>query len=288
MELQEHLCAALERLDGTARFSGNERLSPEGTLARPRILSEGEVLEKAAVQFTHSMGAALPPAATQERPHLVGQPFEAVSISVISHPRNPYAPVGHMNLRMFLVTAAEPVWYFGGGFDLTPCYGFDADAVHFHKMARAACLPFGAQLYPRLKKWCDEYFFIPHRQEQRGIGGLFFDHWNEGGFGQSFSFAQSVGEHFAKAYLPLLERRKDMPYGAAERDFQLHRRGRYAEFNLAVDRGTKYGLQSGRQVESVLASLPPIASWRHDWQPKPDSPEARLCRYFLQPKDWLS
>lgn len=290
MDLQDRLCLELEKLDNEVQFSRQELpVSENVAMARPRVLSEGPVIEKAAVQFTHSRGAKLPSAATERNPELADQPFEATAISVIVHPRNPYAPTTHLNLRMFLIVADrhEPVWHFGGGFDLTPFYGFEEDAVHFHKSAQAACLPFGEELYPRLKKRCDEYFFLPHRQEARGIGGLFFDDWREGGFEQSLAFVKSVGEHFLEAYLPLLERRKDMSYGRKERDFQLYRRGRYAEFNLVVDRGTRYGLQSGRRIESVLASLPPKVSWKYDWQPEPGSSEERLYRDFLQPRDWV-
>lgn len=287
IDLQERLCAALEQIDGKEQFSREELSLPTGGLARPRVLAEGDVIEKAAVQFTHSKGGQLPPAATERNVILAGKPFQATAISAIVHPRNPYAPVTHINLRMFLVADVEPVWYFGGGFDLTPCYGFEEDVVHFHSMARAACQPFGEDLYPRLKVWCDDYFFLPHRQEPRGVGGIFFDDWNRDGFEHSLAFVKSVGEHFLKAYLPLLERRKNMPYDDRHRAFQLYRRGRYAEFNLAVDRGTRYGLQSNRRVESVLASLPPLASWKYNWQPEPGSAEEELYERFLQPKDWL-
>ena len=287
MDLQDRLCAALEQLDNKTQFSCEELPSPTGGLARPRVLAEGDVIEKAAVQFTYSRGDQLPPAATERNVALAGKPFQATALSAIVHPRNPYAPVTHVNLRLFLVLDVEPVWHFGGGFDLTPCYGFEEDVVHFHSMARAACRPFGEDLYPRLKAWCDDYFFLPHRQEPRGVGGIFFDDWTLGGFEHSLAFVKSVGEHFLKAYLPLLERRKDMPYDDQHRDFQLYRRGRYAEFNLIVDRGTKYGLQSNRRIESVLASLPPLVSWKYNWQPEPNSAEEELYERFLRPKDWL-
>lgn len=287
IDLQKRLCEALEAFETQTAFSRETLTSAEGTLAQPRVLSDGVVLEKAAVQFTHSRGSALPPAATERNPNLVDKAFEATAISAIVHPLNPYAPTMHMNLRLFIVQQPEPFWYFGGGFDLTPYYGFKEDVRHFHQMARAACEPFGEALYAKLKKQCDDYFFLPHRQEPRGVGGLFFDDWTEGGFDQSLAFVRSVGEHCLKAYLPLLERRKDTPYGRRERDFQLYRRGRYAEFNLAIDRGTRYGLQSGRRIESVLASLPPLVKWQYNWQPEePDSPEARLCEDFLKPRDW--
>lgn len=286
MALQDRFCHELEKIDAKAEFS-REELTSEGMQSRPRVLASGPVIEKAAVQFTHSKGKQLPPAATERNPTLAGKPFEAASTSVIVHPLNPYAPTVHMNLRFFIVQQPDPFWYFGGGFDLTPCYGFEEDVRHFHLMAKAACDPFGEQLYPKLKKECDDYFFLPHRQEARGVGGLFFDDWMEGGFEQSLAFVRSIGEHCLKAYLPLLERRKDTPYGQRERDFQLYRRGRYAEFNLAIDRGTKYGLQSGRRIESVLASLPPLVRWQYNYQPESGSPEARLYTDFLKPRNWI-
>ncbi|HSG91545.1 MAG TPA: oxygen-dependent coproporphyrinogen oxidase [Pseudomonadales bacterium] len=288
--LQQQICTALEAEDGEAKFLVEEIESPGGGVSRPRVLADGPVIEKAAVQFTHSIGPTLPPAATERNPQLAGRGFQAAAISMIVHPRNPYAPTTHMNLRFFLVdgdVGTPGAWYFGGGFDLTPYYGFDEDAIHWHEQARAACEPFGADLYPRLKRWCDEYFYLPHRQEQRGIGGVFFDDWTAGGFDAAFAFTRSVGDHFLPAYMPLLARRKDMPWGERERDFQLYRRGRYAEFNLAFDRGTKYGLQSGRRIESVLASLPPLVTWKYNWQPEPGSPEADLYARFITPRDWL-
>jgi coproporphyrinogen III oxidase len=288
MLLQDSICAELERLDGAGRFQRGELPGPDGALARPRVLENGRAIEKAAVQFTHSVGASLPPAATERNPGLAGHRFQAAAISLIVHPRNPYVPTTHMNLRMFMVEAASPVWYFGGGFDLTPYYGFEEDCVHWHRTARAACDPFGADIYPDLKRACDEYFYLPHRQEARGIGGLFFDDWTRGGFATSVEFVRSVGDHFLPAYVPIVERRVGAAYGERERDFQLYRRGRYAEFNLAIDRGTRYGLQSGRRVESVLASLPPLAAWRYDYRPAAGTPEAALYESFLPPRDWLA
>jgi coproporphyrinogen III oxidase len=285
--LQNSICQRLEQLDGEVRFRGTDMPAPDGGLARPRVLEGGRHIEKAAVQFTHSRGAALPPAATERNPHLAGHGFQATAISLIVHPRNPYVPTTHMNLRFFSVTADVPVWYFGGGFDLTPCYGFDDDCIHWHEQAQAACLPFGALLYDELKRACDQYFFLPHRGEARGIGGIFFDDWTQGGFANSFAFARSVGDHFLPAYAPIFERRMNMPFGDRERQFQLYRRGRYAEFNLAIDRGTKYGLQSGRRVESVLASLPPLAVWRYDYHPAADTPEAELYERYLPPRRWI-
>jgi len=283
MELQDRIVAALEAVEGQTRFQREEVPGPEGTLSRPRVLEDGQHIEKAAVQFTHSRGASLPPAATERNPELAGHGFQAAAISLIVHPRNPYAPTTHANLRFFLVEADTPVWYFGGGFDLTPYYGFLEDAVHWHQTARAAA---GAH-YPALKSACDAYFYLPHRQECRGIGGLFFDDWTEGGFETAFDFTRAIGDHFLPAYEPIMRRRIEMPYGERERDWQLYRRGRYAEFNLAIDRGTKYGLQSGRRVESVLASLPPLVKWKYNYQPEPGSPEARLYTDFLPPRAWL-
>lgn len=283
MSLQDRIVDELESLDGEARFLREQIDAPNGGLSRPRVLENGPGIEKAAVQFTHSIGASLPPAATERNPHLAGHGFQAAAISLIVHPRNPYVPTTHANLRFFLVEADEPVWYFGGGFDLTPYYGFEEDAVHWHEQARAAV----GEHYPALKAACDEYFYLPHRQECRGIGGLFFDDWTEGGFEQAFGFTRAVGDHFLPAYAPIFRRRAATPYGERERDWQLYRRGRYAEFNLAIDRGTRYGMQSGRRVESVLASLPPLAAWKYAYEPEPGSDEARLYTDFLPPRDWL-
>jgi coproporphyrinogen III oxidase len=287
--LQDRLCAELEAVDGRARFREERIEGTGGGLARPRVLEDGAAIEKAAVHFTHSSGAALPPSASERRPEAAGAPFQAVALSVIVHPRNPYAPTSHCNVRCFVVEAAGGrVWWFGGGFDLTPCYGFVEDAVAWHRAARSACERLGAEAYPRFKQWCDEYFFLPHRGEARGVGGIFFDDLDAPDFETCFAFARAVGEAYVKAYLPILRRRKDLPFGEREREFQLWRRGRYAEFNLAIDRGTRYGLQSGRRVESVLASLPPLVRWRYDWRPEPGSPEARLAEEFLAPRDWLA
>ena len=291
LELQGRISVALEAEEtGAARFVERHFEANEGGLARPRMLEGGEVLAKAAVLFTHSIGSRLPAAVADRRPELEGGGFEVASLSLIVHPRNPYAPTSHMFLRCFITArkGGAPTWWFGGGFDLTPCYGFREDAIHWHRTARDACQPHGADLYPRLKKTCDEYFYLQHRGEARGVGGLFFDDYDEGGFEESFAFARSVGDHFLPAYLPILRRRRDTPYGDREREFQLYRRGRYVEFNLVYDRGTRYGLQSGRRVESVLASMPPLAAWRHDWQAEPGTPEATLSEEFLKPRDWLA
>jgi coproporphyrinogen III oxidase len=287
LDLQDRICSALEAQDGGARFV-EHRDESGGGLARPRVLEGGAVIEKTAVNFTHSIGSRMPPAATERRPELAGRGFEAASLSLIVHPRNPYAPTSHMNLRMFIAGAdgADPVWWFGGGFDLTPYYPTEDDAIAWHRQAKAACDPFGPDLYASFKKTCDEYFYLPHRGETRGVGGLFFDDLDLGGFEKTFAFQRSVGEHYLLAYIPILEQRKATPYGERQRDFQLYRRGRYAEFNLIHDRGTKYGLQSGRRVESVLASLPPLAAWKYAYTPEPGSPEAEI-EAFLEPRDWL-
>ncbi|HYU31348.1 MAG TPA: oxygen-dependent coproporphyrinogen oxidase [Thermoanaerobaculia bacterium] len=288
LDLQDRICAAIEAEDGAGRFLEDSWERPEGGGGRSRVLSEGAVLEQAGVGFSHVHGSGLPPSATAQRPELAGRSFEALGVSLVFHPHNPYVPTTHMNVRFFLAEkpGAEPVWWFGGGFDLTPYYGFEEDAVHWHRTARAACEPFGAEAYPRFKKWCDEYFYLKHRGEPRGIGGVFFDDLNEWGFERSFELLRSVGDHFLPAYLPILRRRRDTPYGERERDFQLYRRGRYVEFNLVWDRGTLFGLQSGGRTESILMSLPPLVRWRYNWQPEPGTPEARLYEEFLRPRDW--
>jgi len=286
-DLQDRICAALEAEDGSARFREERFESATGGLARPRVLEGGAVIEKSAVHFSHTVGNALPAAATERRPELAGRGYEAASVSLIVHPRNPYVPTSHMNVRCFVAHGDEPVWWFGGGFDLTPYYGFEEDALHWHRCARDACAPLGPESYPRLKKWCDEYFHLPHRNEPRGIGGLFFDDLDQGGFEHCFAFQRSVGDRYLAAYIPIVQRRKATPYGDREREFQLYRRGRYAEFNLLYDRGTRFGLQSGGRVESILASMPPLVAWRYDWRPEPGTPEARLYSEFLRPRDWL-
>ena len=286
--LQDRICAALEAEDGLARFAEDAWQRPGGGGGRSRVLVDGAVFEQAGVGFSHVFGPGLPPSATAQRPDLAGRSFEAVGVSLVFHPLNPYAPTTHMNVRFFLAEKEghDPVWWFGGGFDLTPYYGFEEDAIHFHRAARAACEPFGPEVYPRYKKWCDEYFFLRHREEPRGIGGLFFDDLHEWGFDRTFAFLRSVGDAFLQAYLPILRRRKGTPYGERERDFQLYRRGRYVEFNLVWDRGTLFGLQSGGRTESILMSLPPLVRWRYGWSPEPGTPEARLYEEFLRPRDW--
>ena len=290
MDLQERICAALESEDGTAKFKRDEFQRESGGVSRAHVLENGPVLERAAVNFSHTIGKNLPPAATLRRPELQGRAFEAVSVSLITHPRNPYAPTSHANFRFFIATesGSDPVWWFGGGFDLTPYYGFEEDAVHWHATARQACEPFGAELYPKFKQTCDEYFFLPHREEARGIGGIFFDDWNTGEFDASHEFWLSAANSYVPAYLPILARRKDTSHGEREREFQLYRRGRYVEFNLLQDRGTKFGIQARARTESILASMPPSVTWRYDWSPEANTPEAELYTKFLPPRDWLA
>ena len=287
--LQQDYCAAFEQLDGSGRFSRDQWRRQEGGGGVSRILEDGAVLERAGVGFSLVQGERLPPSATQLRPELAGRGFSAMGVSVVVHPRNPYAPTSHCNVRLLLAEKkdAAPVWWFGGGFDLTPYYGFDQDCRDWHSQARAACEPFGATIYPKLKKWCDEYFYLKHRGEPRGIGGLFFDDWTEGGFDKSFALMQSVATHYLKAYLPIVQRRKDLPHGERERQWQLQRRGRYVEFNLVWDRGTLFGLQSGGRTESILMSMPPLAAWRHDDHPPAGSPEEKLLKEFLVARNWL-
>ena len=297
-DLQSRICDELGQLDGGAGFAtdqwqrpAGDRLGGEGI---SRVLEGGPVIERGGVNFSAVTGKNLPPSASASRPELAGRGFQALGVSMVIHPRNPYAPTTHANWRFFMAEkpGEEPVWWFGGGFDLTPYYGFEEDCRHWQEQAHAACLPFGDAVYPRYKAWCDEYFYLKHRDEPRGIGGLFFDDLNAddangGDFGHCFALAQSIGAHFLPAYVPILERRKDTDYGERERDFQLYRRGRYVEFNLVFDRGTLFGLQSGGRTESILMSMPPEVRWRYDWQPEPGSEEARLYSEFLKPRDWL-
>src|SRR5690606_9252904 len=262
----------------------------EGGGGRSRVLVDGAALEQGGVNFSHVTGASLPAAATASRPELAGRRFAALGVSLGIHPRNPYVPTSHANVRFLIATkeGAPPIWWFGGGFDLTPYYGFEDDAIHWHRVAHAACQPFGDGVYERYKRWCDEYFFLRHRQETRGVGGLFFDDLNEWGFERCFEFMRSVGDHYLPAYRPIVARRKDIPSGERERDFQLYRRGRYVEFNLIYDRGRLLGLQSGGRTECILMSLPPLVKWRYNWQPEAGTEEARLYRDFLRPRDWLN
>ena len=287
--LQARICNALTIEDGQAfREDGWERTGGGG--GRSRVLENGQVFEKAGVNFSHVFGDGLPTSATAQRPELVGRGFQALGVSLVIHPRNPHVPTSHANVRFFIAEKpdAEPVWWFGGGFDLTPYYGRREDARHWHTTAHAACESFGPEVYPRYKQWCDDYFYLKHRNEPRGIGGLFFDDLNEWGFERSFAFMRSVGDHYLPAYLPIVQRRRDADFSEHERRFQLYRRGRYVEFNLVYDRGTLFGLQTGGRTESILMSLPPLVSWRYDWQPEPGSREAELYDVFLKPRDWLA
>jgi coproporphyrinogen III oxidase len=289
LSLQERIVSAAEAVDG-GQFIRDSWERPEGGGGISRLIEEGNVLERGGVGFSHVKGMSLPPSAAANRPEVAGHPWEAMGVSLVFHPRNPYAPTVHMNVRFFTTTGEgdQRVWWFGGGMDLTPYYGFEEDAQHFHQTCRNALDPFGAELHPRFKQWCDEYFYLKHRKEARGVGGVFFDDFNAAGFEQSFAMTQSVGDHFIDAYLPILKRRKDMAYGERERDFQAYRRGRYVEFNLVFDRGTLFGLQSGGRTESILMSMPPVVKWRYDWQPEAGSPEAKLYTDFLPHRDWLA
>lgn len=289
LDLQTRICDALSNEDGE-KFLEDSWERPGGGGGRSRVLENGNVFEKAGVNFSHVFGEGLPPSATAQRPELVGRHFQALGVSLVIHPRNPFVPTSHANVRFFVAEKpdADPVWWFGGGFDLTPYYGNRNDARHWHETAKAACEPFGDEVYPRFKQWCDDYFFLKHRNEPRGIGGLFFDDLNEWGFEQSFAFMRSVGDHYIPAYLPIVARRRKHAYGEHEREFQLYRRGRYVEFNLVYDRGTIFGLQTGGRTESILMSLPPLVTWRYDWQPEPGSAEAELYEVYLKPRDWLA
>ncbi|MDX1755958.1 MAG: oxygen-dependent coproporphyrinogen oxidase [Marinobacter sp.] len=287
--LQQRICDGLSELDGQAEFITDSWTRPEGGGGISRVISEGAVIEKGGVNFSQVMGETMPPSATAHRPHLAGAPWQAMGVSLVIHPNNPYVPTSHANVRFFIATPAEgePVYWFGGGYDLTPYYGFDDDCVHWHRVAKAACDPFGDTVYRDYKRWCDEYFYLKHRNEPRGVGGLFFDDHNSGDFRRDFELMQAVGDSYLEAYLPIVERRKDTPYGERERDFQLYRRGRYVEFNLVYDRGTLFGLQSGGRTESILMSMPPLVRWDYGRSPEPGTEEARLTDYFLTARDWL-
>jgi len=286
--LQNRIITEVEQLDGKATFRRDAWDRPGGGGGLSCVLSGGGVFEQAGVGFSHVFGDKMPPSATKHRPELAGSGFEAVGVSLVIHPRNPYVPTTHANYRFFQAGNDDAsAWWFGGGFDLTPYYAFEEDVIHWHEVARDACAPFGDDLYARFKKWCDEYFFLKHRNETRGVGGLFFDDVNELGFEKSFEFLKSTGDSFLPAYRPIVKKRKDHRYGERQREFQLYRRGRYVEFNLIYDRGTIFGLQSGGRTESILMSLPPRVRWEYNWQPEPDSAEARLYTDFLRPRDWL-
>jgi coproporphyrinogen III oxidase len=287
--LQDRITAALENTD-SVKFRRDVWERPEGGGGESRILSDGAVFERAGVSVSHVFGEKMPASASSLRPEIAGAPFEAMGLSLVFHPRNPHVPTTHCNVRFLVArpSAGPEVWWFGGGFDLTPYYPYDEDVLHWHRTARDACEAFGPNLYEKYKSWCDRYFFLPHRNETRGVGGLFFDDLNENGFDRSFAFQRSVGDHFLPAFMPILERRKDHPYGDRERQFQLYRRGRYVEFNLVYDRGTLFGLQSRGRSESILMSMPPLVRWEYDWRPAQGSPEARLYEDFLRPRDFLT
>lgn len=289
LALQQRICEALSLEDGGKDFIVDEWQRAEGGGGRSRVLADGDVFEKAGVNFSHVMGEHLPPSATAARPELAGRSYQAMGVSLVIHPRNPYVPTSHANVRMFVAEkdGAEPVWWFGGGYDLTPYYGNREDCRHWHQVAADACAPFGEEVYPRYKRWCDEYFYLKHRLEPRGVGGLFYDDLNEGGFERCFGFMRAVGDSYLPAYLPIVQRRKNQPWGERERQFQLYRRGRYVEFNLVFDRGTLFGLQSDGRTEAILMSLPPLVRWEYNYQPEPDSAEAELTDYYLQHRDWL-
>lgn len=291
--LQDRITTKIAEIDGKPFLEDAWQKPEDSPLkgnGRSRILENGNIFERAGVGFSHVRGDRLPPSATQNRPELQGRGFEAIGVSLVFHPRNPYIPTVHMNVRSFVAKGVkagdEDVWWFGGGMDLTPYYPFDEDAVHFHQTCADALAPFGPEYYPRFKRWCDEYFYLKHREEARGIGGVFFDDFSELGFDKSFAMTQAIGDAFLKAYTPIVERRKDIPYGERERDFQAYRRGRYVEFNLVFDRGTHFGLQSGGRAESILMSMPPIVAWRYNWSPEPGSPEAKIYQ-AIKPRDWL-
>ncbi len=288
--LQQRIVNALEDADGKEKFRSDDWEREAGGGGRSRILADGAVFEQAGVGFSHVFGAEMPPSATKMRPELAGRGFQAMGVSLVLHPKNPYVPTTHANFRFFCAEAddGDPVWWFGGGFDLTPYYPFHEDVIHWHRTARDACSEFGDEVYDKYKKWCDEYFFLKHRNETRGVGGLFFDDLNNWKFDRCFSFTQAIGDQFLPAYLPIVDARKDHPYGERQREFQLYRRGRYVEFNLIYDRGTLFGLQSGGRTESILMSLPPRVRWEYDWQPEPGSPEDKLYKDYLVARDWLA
>jgi len=291
VQLQESICSDLESLDGRAIFEKDHWTKEDGNGSGiTSVICDGNVFEKGGVNFSIVQGNKMPKSATALRPELEGRKYTALGVSLVMHPENPYIPTVHANVRFFVAeeSGKEPIWWFGGGFDLTPFYGFDEDAVHWHTTAKKACLPFGEKIYSKYKKWCDDYFYLEHRDEQRGIGGLFFDDLNEGGFDRCFEFMKSVGNHFTDAYLPIVIKRKDTPYGEKERNFQLYRRGRYVEFNLIYDRGTLFGLQSGGRTESILMSMPPEVKWSYQFQVEKDNEEGKLYNHYLKPKEWIT
>ncbi|BEE15920.1 oxygen-dependent coproporphyrinogen-III oxidase [Aeromonas enteropelogenes] len=289
LQLQDEICRGLEQADGAGHFVEDAWLREGGGGGRTRGLRHGAVIEQGGVNFSHVYGDAMPASATAHRPELAGRRFEAMGVSLVIHPHNPYVPTSHANVRFFIAEkeGEEPIWWFGGGFDLTPFYPFEEDVRHWHQVSHELCQPFGEEIYPEFKAWCDRYFYLKHRNETRGVGGLFFDDLNRWPFADCFAFMQAVGRGYLEAYLPIVERRKALPYGEREREFQLYRRGRYVEFNLVYDRGTLFGLQTGGRTESILMSMPPLARWEYDWQPAAGSPEALLYSDYLTPREWL-
>lgn len=289
LQLQDEICRGLEQADGSGHFVEDAWSREGGGGGRTRVLRHGSVIEQGGVNFSHVYGDAMPASATAHRPELAGRKFEATGVSLVIHPHNPYVPTSHANVRFFIAEkeGEEPIWWFGGGFDLTPFYPFAEDVQHWHQVSRDLCQPFGDEIYPEFKSWCDRYFFLKHRNETRGVGGLFFDDLNRWPFADCFAFMQAVGRGYLDAYLPIIERRKALPYGEREREFQLYRRGRYVEFNLVYDRGTLFGLQTGGRTESILMSMPPLARWEYDWQPEAGTPEALLYTDYLTPREWL-
>jgi len=287
--LQDSICNHLEKEEAGKKFIEDSWQRQEGGGGQSRVLADGEIFESAGINFSHVFGPGLPSSATAHRPELAGRSFQAMGVSLVIHPKNPNVPTSHANVRFFVAEkeGADPVWWFGGGFDLTPYYGVEEDVMHWHKTAKAACDPFGDDVYPKYKKWCDEYFYLKHRNEPRGVGGLFFDDLNEWGFEKSFAFMQSVGDHYIKAYQPIVARRKETAFTESQRDFQLYRRGRYVEFNLVYDRGTLFGLQTGGRTESILMSMPPLVKWKYNWQPESGTKEAELYEKYLDAKDWI-
>ncbi|MGI0118538.1 oxygen-dependent coproporphyrinogen oxidase [Zooshikella sp. RANM57] len=289
LALQDKICEQLAEIDGRAEFIEESWEREAGGGGRTRVITDGAVFEKGGVNFSHVYGEGLPPSATAHRPELAGRSFQALGVSLVIHPNNPLVPTSHANVRFFIAEkpGADPVWWFGGGFDLTPYYGFDEDCKHWHQVAYDLCQPFGDNVYADYKQWCDDYFFLKHRNEPRGIGGLFFDDLNAWGFERCFAFMKAVGDGYLEAYLPIVAKRKLMPFTEQQRNFQLYRRGRYVEFNLIYDRGTLFGLQSGGRTESILMSLPPLVKWDYNWQPEPDTPEAALYERYLKKQEWI-
>lgn len=289
LALQDKICEQLAEMDGHAEFVEESWEREAGGGGRTRVIANGAVFEKGGVNFSHVYGEGLPPSATAHRPELAGRSFQALGVSLVVHPKNPMVPTSHANVRFFIAEkpGADPVWWFGGGFDLTPYYGFDEDCKHWHEVAYNLCLPFGNEVYKDYKQWCDDYFYLKHRNESRGIGGLFFDDLNAWGFDRCFAFMKAVGDGYLTAYLPIVAKRKHMPFSEQQRDFQLYRRGRYVEFNLIYDRGTLFGLQSGGRTESILMSLPPLVKWDYNWQPESGTPEAELYERYLKKQEWI-